>query len=105
MRGAARKETLRRNRFYNGSRPHHVDGFNVDLVGSPSEVLDQVERGEADWGHAIAPAYSPPGATRCRYGVNNEGGRFYVQPGLALRYSGVNDGEGRSGGIPRFAGR
>ena len=78
--------TLRRNRFYNGSRPHHVDGFNVDLVASPSDVLDQVERGEADWGYAIAPAYFAPGRDLVRrYGVNNKG-RFYVQPGLILRH-------------------
>jgi ABC-type transport system substrate-binding protein len=77
--------TLRRNRFYNGSRPHHVDGFDIDLVASPSEVLDQVERGEADWGYAIAPAYFAPGRDFVRrYGVNK--GRFYLQPGLALRH-------------------
>ena len=78
--------TLRRNRFYNGSRPHHVNGFNIDLVASPSDVLDQVERGEADWGYANAPAYFAPGRDFVRrYGVNNKG-RFYLQPGLVLRH-------------------
>jgi peptide/nickel transport system substrate-binding protein len=78
--------TLRRNRFYNGSRPHHVDGFNVDLVASPSDVLDLVERGEADWGYANAPTYFASGRDLVRrYGVNNKG-RFYLQPGLVLRY-------------------
>ena len=28
---------IRRNRYYRGSRPHHVDGFNVDLrTGAPA---------------------------------------------------------------------
>ena len=38
---------IRRNRFYRGNPPHHLDGFDVDLrVGSPSEALDQVEAGK-----------------------------------------------------------
>ena len=41
--------TVRRNRFYRGTRPHHVDGFDVNLRATgPAEVLDQVERGEMD---------------------------------------------------------
>jgi hypothetical protein len=43
------KVVLRRNRFYGGSRPHHVDGFDVDLrLGSPAEVLDRIERGDCE---------------------------------------------------------
>ena len=43
--------TIRRNPFYGGSRPHHVDGFDVDLrVNGTADALDRVERGEADWG-------------------------------------------------------
>ena len=64
--------TIRRNRFYRGTRPHHVDGFDVDLRASgPAEVLDRVERGDADWGHAIAPSYFEPGRRLvAKYGIN-----------------------------------
>ena len=41
---------IRRNPFYGGSRPHHVDGFDVDLrAASPDESIRLIERGEADW--------------------------------------------------------
>lgn len=75
---------LRRNRFYGGNRPHHVDGFDVDLrVSSPSEVLDRVERGEADWGSVLSPTYFERGRRlAAKYGVNRS--QFFVRPGLTL---------------------
>ena len=55
--------TIRRNRFYRGTRPHHVDGFDVDLRATrQGEVLDRVERGEADWGTALAAGLLRAGA-------------------------------------------
>jgi|SoiMethySBSTD1v2_1073268.scaffolds.fasta_scaffold152694_2 peptide/nickel transport system substrate-binding protein len=78
---------LRRNRFYRGSRPHHVDGFDVDLraAGGP-DALDRVERGDADWTIAgVAPAYFTAGRDLARkYGVNKS--RFFVTPGFTIRY-------------------
>ncbi|MDQ4082005.1 MAG: ABC transporter substrate-binding protein, partial [Actinomycetota bacterium] len=76
---------LRRNRFYGGKRPHHVDRFVVDLrPTSQGEVLDRVERGLADWGYAVAPIYFEPGRNlRQKYGVNKS--RFFVRPGFTLR--------------------
>ena len=46
---------IKRNRFYGakhgGTRPHHVDGFVVDLTApSPGDVVDRIESGQADWG-------------------------------------------------------
>ena len=78
--------TIRRNRFYRGARPHHVDGFDVDLRASgPAEVLDAVERGDADWGFALAPQYFEPGrGLAAKYGINKS--RFFVRPGLVLRH-------------------
>ena len=78
--------TIRRNRFYGGSRPHHVDGFDVDLgVASASDGLDQVEAGKADWGRALAANYFEPGRDLvAKFGVNK--GRFFVRPGLQLRH-------------------
>lgn len=73
---------LRRNRFYGGKRPHHVDEFDVDLRGgSPGEVLDRVERGAADWGFVLSAVYFDPGrGLAAKYGV--KGPRFFVKPGL-----------------------
>ena len=78
--------TIRRNPHYRGSRPHHVDGFDVDLrVDGPQDALDRVERGEADWTTALAPVYFEPGrGLAAKYGVNKS--RFFVRPGFILRH-------------------
>ena len=74
---------LRRNRFYRGSRPHHVDGFDVDLRATEPEALDRVERGEADWAFSVAPGYFEPGRQLAqKYGVNKS--QFFVTPGFTL---------------------
>jgi ABC-type oligopeptide transport system substrate-binding subunit len=77
--------TLRRNRFYRGKRPHHVDGFSADLTGSsPQDVLDRIEDGRADWGIIPPPLYFAPerGLVR-KYGINKT--QFFVRPGYTLR--------------------
>jgi peptide/nickel transport system substrate-binding protein len=81
---------IRRNPFYRGSRPHHVDGFDVDLrAASPTEMIQQVDRGDADWGHTIAGVYFDPAlALVDKYGINRS--QFYVQPGLTLRMFAFN---------------
>jgi peptide/nickel transport system substrate-binding protein len=78
--------TIRRNPFYRGTRPHHVDGFDVDLRATGSaDVLDRVERGDADWGAAAAPDYFAPGRRlAAKHGVNKT--RFFVLPGFVLRH-------------------
>lgn len=82
---AGQRAVIRRNRFYGGTRPQHVNGFDVDLttVGSSPEVLGRVERGEADWGYVSPIAYSEQGRRlAAKYGVNKS--QFFVRPGLAL---------------------
>ena len=81
---------IRRNRFYGGSRPHHVDGFDVDLrAASPQEMLNRVKRGEADWGHTVAGVYFDPSlALVSTYGINRS--QFFVKPGLTLRMLAFN---------------
>ena len=77
--------TIRRNRFYRGARPHHVDGFDVDLRSTSGDVLAQVERGEVDWGALVAPDYFEPGRNlAAKFGVNKS--RFFVKPGLTLSH-------------------
>ena len=76
---------LRRNRFYGGNRPHHVDGFEVDVrPRSEGELLDRVESGEIDWTYAGAPIYFDSGrGLIAKYGL--DGPRFFVRPGFTLR--------------------
>jgi peptide/nickel transport system substrate-binding protein len=83
-----RRVVLRRNRFYRGSRAHHVDRFVVDLrPGSFEEVFDRVERGSADWGAANAFFALQRGLQR-KYGVNRS--RFFLKPGLVFRHYHLN---------------
>lgn len=81
---------LRRNRFYGGTRPHNVDGFDVDLrAASPQEVVRRVERGEADWGHTLSGIYFDPALGLVeKYGLNRS--QFYLRPGLTLRMLAFN---------------
>jgi peptide/nickel transport system substrate-binding protein len=81
---------IRRNRFYGGSRPHHVDGFNVDLrAPSPDEPIRRIERGEADWTTNLMPVFLNPAlGLQAKYGINRS--RFFSQPGLALRMFAFN---------------
>lgn len=76
---------LRRNPHYGGRRPHHVAGFDVDLrAASPQEVLQRVDRDEADWGHTLAGIYFDPALGLVeKYGINRS--RLFLRPGLTLR--------------------
>ena len=83
---------LQRNPYYGGQRPHHVDGFDVDLrVASPQEVLRRVDRGEADWGHTLSGIYfdSALGLVE-KYGINRSQGQLQLRPGLTLRLLAFN---------------
>jgi ABC-type oligopeptide transport system substrate-binding subunit len=83
---------LRRNKFYGGRRPHHVDGFDVDLrASSPLEMLRIVDRGEADWGYTIAGIFFDPSLGLVqKYGINRTRGRLFLRPGLTLRLIAFN---------------
>jgi peptide/nickel transport system substrate-binding protein len=76
---------LRRNPFYAGKRPQRVDGFNIDLrLASHEEVLDRIERDEADWGWALSLAYFDPARRLvAKYGVNRS--QFFVEPSSTFR--------------------
>ena len=75
---------IERNRYYRGGRPHHVNRFLVDLrATSPDDVLDKIERGDADWGYASNTVILDPvkGLVK-KYGINKA--RLWVKPGLAF---------------------
>jgi peptide/nickel transport system substrate-binding protein len=82
---AGERLVLRRNPFYAGARPQHVDGFTADLrLASHDAVLDRIESGEADWGWALPPDYLDPARRlAAKYGVNRS--QFFVEPGSTFR--------------------
>jgi peptide/nickel transport system substrate-binding protein len=81
---------LRQNPYYGGRRPHHVEGFDVDLrAASPQEVLRRVDRGEADWGYTISGIYFDPALGLVeKYGLNRS--QLFVRPGLTMRMLAFN---------------
>jgi peptide/nickel transport system substrate-binding protein len=73
---------LERNRFYRGSRPHHVDRITIELeVGV--EAIDRVMRGELDYVPLFPEASVRLRAIARAYGVNRS--RFFVEPGTLTR--------------------
>jgi peptide/nickel transport system substrate-binding protein len=76
---------LRRNPFYGGTRPHHVESFRVDLdAPTVQDMITRVDRGEYDWGQAISAVFfSPALGIAQKYGVNVSP-RFSVRPGLGI---------------------
>jgi peptide/nickel transport system substrate-binding protein len=75
---------LERNRFYRGTRPHHVDRFLVDLTADAATILDRVEQNELDYGWVPQLNYAERAAElRGKYGMNKS--RFWVVPANNLR--------------------
>jgi peptide/nickel transport system substrate-binding protein len=81
---------VERNPYYGGSRPHHVDRFLVDLRPiSPERMLDEVERGDADWGRTLRDVlFDPARGLAKKYGINKS--QFFVKPGLSYRGYALN---------------
>ena len=91
---------LKRNPHYGGKRPHHVDGFEVDLRAvSPQEALQRVEKGEADWSHTIAGIYFDPrlGLVE-KYGLDRA--RLFLRAGFTLRMMAFNSARPLFSGNP-----
>jgi ABC-type transport system substrate-binding protein len=85
-----RRLVLKRNRYYGGGRPHHVDSFVFDgQASSFDDVLDDIEQGRADWGQAPLDFYlRPQRRLVAKYGVNRS--RFFLKPGLVFRHYHLN---------------
>ena len=73
---------LERNRFYKGSRLHHVARFVADLASDFSPGVDQVASGTVD---VLWPGPMPEQWAKLsqRYGVNKS--QFFIAPGTTLR--------------------
>src|SRR5262249_57949620 len=60
---------IRRNPFYHGSRPHHIDGIIVSVGGTVDSDIKAVEDGRADVFTNEIPSELRSGLAQ-RYGVN-----------------------------------
>jgi ABC-type oligopeptide transport system substrate-binding subunit len=69
--------TLKRNPYYSGPRPHHVDQIDIAVFQIGERSVREIETGEADY-----EMHAWPGELRrdlaLRYGVN--GTRFFAHP-------------------------
>jgi peptide/nickel transport system substrate-binding protein len=75
---------LERNRYYRGSRPHHVSRFEFAIQGNLDTILEQVRAGKVDWGPFPTGILGRIAGDLARsYGVNKA--RFFVRRGLFLR--------------------
>ena len=70
-----------RNRFYRGSRPHHVERIDVTLVDDVSTLVEAIERGIYDYSPTPGLQADAPRLI-ARYGVNRK--RLFVRPGRGL---------------------
>jgi peptide/nickel transport system substrate-binding protein len=82
-----RKTVLKRNPFYRGTRPAHVDQI-VYTINGDEACKALVEQNEMDWCFTIPSAdYA---ALSAKYGINKKGGRFFSHPTLGFDYFAFN---------------
>jgi peptide/nickel transport system substrate-binding protein len=80
---------VKRNIFYRGNRPHHVETFVFDLTVDETQAIDDVINGASDYGWIPNLVYAgrAPELAR-RFGVNKK--QFFVKPGSFLRMFALN---------------
>jgi peptide/nickel transport system substrate-binding protein len=70
---------LDRNRFYTGTRPHHLDRIVADLAADEGSIVDEVASGKVDWGFVTNTTWAERTAELARrYGINRT--QFFVDP-------------------------
>jgi ABC-type transport system substrate-binding protein len=75
---------LRRNRYYTGKRPHHVDRVVARLNADQGSIVDEIASGKLDWGFVTNTIWAQRSAELSRrYGVN--GSQFFVTPSYFVR--------------------
>jgi peptide/nickel transport system substrate-binding protein len=78
---------MRRNRYYGGTRTHHVERFDMDLVSS-AEALERFKRGTADWASPRGAVLYPQARELARkYGSS---GRLSFRPAPSLWFYVLN---------------
>jgi peptide/nickel transport system substrate-binding protein len=75
---------LKRNLYYHGLQPHHVDSFVFDLTVDDNQAIDDVISGSADYAWAPNLVYAGRAQELARrFGVNKK--QFFVEPTAFLR--------------------
>ena len=85
---------LRRNPYYRGPRPHHLDEIVYTLGVAKTRSVDQIEAGQVDY----APDGIPPGSAArlaAQYGAGSRAAharrqRYFAEPLLGLSYLALN---------------
>jgi peptide/nickel transport system substrate-binding protein len=79
--------TLKRNRFYSGPRPHHLDQIIFTVFQSPTASVQDIASGRADYDlHGVQPELLPEVART--YGVN--GSRLFAHPWTETDFIALN---------------
>jgi len=79
---------LKRNKFYNGSRPHNVNEIDVNVLTNQDTSLLQAERGTVDYDLGGHPGTEDAALSR-KYGVNKQ--QYFVNPDISTNYFGLNN--------------
>jgi oligopeptide transport system substrate-binding protein len=83
---------IRRNRFYNGPRPHNVDRIVYDIGLPPATIRLNIQEGRTDHGPVPPAAHSELGR---QFGVRKRSpGRYFVNPSPVFRYFAMNHERG-----------
>jgi ABC-type transport system substrate-binding protein len=85
--------SIRRNLYYRGARPHHLDGVDVRWNLDAEDAFHQAEEGQLD--ESFVPADQAQGAAD-RYGVNRT--RFWTMPTNCLGTLSFNNRNALFGG-------
>jgi len=88
-RDIGRQITVKKNKFYKGSRPANVDEFDIAVNTNFDQSLLQVKSGQVDYDMGGLPpsAHADLGAT---YGVNKPGGQYHVNQLVETDYVALN---------------
>ena len=78
---------LKRNPYYGGSRPHHLDEIDITVNTNQQASMLQVEKGEADYDSGGLPPVSHPELVK-KYGLNKR--QYFVTPFLETDYIALN---------------
>jgi ABC-type oligopeptide transport system substrate-binding subunit len=82
-----RSITLKRNTFYKGSRPHQVDGVQINIGNSLDVIYQNVVKGTTDYAQAGIPPSLVAGVAK-QYGVNKK--QFFTRAQLGVDYLALN---------------
>jgi peptide/nickel transport system substrate-binding protein len=92
-----RSITVKRNRFYNGPRPHNLDTIDYDIGLPLATIRLNIEEGKTDHGPVPSAAHAELGR---KYGVKKKSpGQYFVNPSAAFRYLAMNHERGLFGKV------